>query len=179
MGLPLLGETLEFFAPNSSSDVPPFVKERMKRYDQYYSTNVYSFTSICALMFSFYNILNFLFRYGPVFRTNLVGRPVIVSTNSDLNYYIFQQEGRLFQSWYPDTFTEIFGKQNVGSLHGFIYKYLKGMVLNLFGPESLRKMLTEVEQAANRSLDMWSRQETVELKDATAAVSTGSLLSFH
>ncbi|KAL8106721.1 cytochrome P450 87A3-like [Apium graveolens] len=139
MGFPILGETLKFFAPNSSSDIPPFVKERMKR-------------------------------HGPVFRTNLVGRPVIVSTNSDLNYYIFQQEGRLFQSWYPDTFTEIFGKQNVGSLHGFIYKYLKGMVLNLFGPESLRKMLTEVEQAANRSLDMWSRQETVELKDASAAM---------
>lgn len=77
----------------------------------------------------------------------------------------------MFQSWYPDTFTEIFGKQNVGSLHGFMYKYLKNMVLNLFGPESLKKMLPEVEEAANRNLRRWSSQTTVEMKESTATVS--------
>ena len=110
------------------------------------------------------------FRYGPIFRTNLVGRPVVVSTDPDLNYFIFQQEGQLFQSWYPDTFTEIFGRQNVGSLHGFVYKYLKNMMLNLFGPESLKKMLPEVEQTTSKRLQLWSRQESVELKETTATV---------
>uniref|UniRef100_A0A251LE64 Cytochrome P450 n=1 Tax=Manihot esculenta TaxID=3983 RepID=A0A251LE64_MANES len=139
MGLPLLGETIQFFAPNTSSDIPPFVKERMKR-------------------------------YGPIFRTNLVGRPVVVSTDPDLNYFIFQQEGQLFQSWYPETFTEIFGRQNVGSLHGFMYKYLKNMVLNLFGPESLKKMIPEVQQATAKRLQLWSQEDTVELKEATASM---------
>lgn len=109
-------------------------------------------------------------RYGPIFKTNLVGRPVVVSADPDLNYFIFQQEGKIFQSWYPDTFTEIFGKQNVGSLHGFMYKYLKNMMLNLFGPESLKKMLSEVEEAACRTLQQSSCQDSVELKDATARV---------
>lgn len=102
-----------------------------------------------------------------------MGRPVVVSTDPDLNYFIFQQEGQLFQSWYPDTFTEIFGRQNVGSLHGFMYKYLKNMVLNLFGPESLKKMLPEVEQATSRKLRRWSCQDTVELKEETARVNSG------
>ncbi|KAI3453662.1 hypothetical protein Pfo_010325 [Paulownia fortunei] len=137
MGWPLLGETLQFFAPSTTPDIPPFVKERMQR-------------------------------YGPIFKTSLVGRPVIVSTDADLNYFVFQQEGQLFQSWYPDSFTEIFGRQNVGSLHGFMYKYLKNMVLNLFGPESLKKMLPEIEQASNRNLKRWSRQTTVDMKEATA-----------
>ncbi|XP_004511599.1 cytochrome P450 87A3 [Cicer arietinum] len=138
MGFPLLGETLQFFSPNTSCDIPPFIKQRMKR-------------------------------YGPIFKTSLVGRPVVVSTDPDLNYFIFQQEGKIFQSWYPDTFTEIFGKQNVGSLHGFMYKYLKNMVLNLFGPESLKKMLSEVEEAACTTLQQLSCQENcVELKEATA-----------
>ncbi|KAJ6962485.1 hypothetical protein NC652_001214 [Populus alba x Populus x berolinensis] len=139
MGLPFIGETLQFFAPDTSCDISPFVRDRMKR-------------------------------YGPIFRTNLVGRPVVVSTDPDLNYFIFQQEGKLFQSWYPDTFTEIFGRQNVGSLHGFMYKYLKNMVLNLFGPESLKKMLPEVEQTASNRLQLWSHQESVELKEATATM---------
>ncbi|KAK9103398.1 hypothetical protein Sjap_020652 [Stephania japonica] len=140
MGWPLLGETLQFFAPNMSSDIPPFIKKRMKR-------------------------------YGPVFRTSLVGRPVIVSTDPEINHFIFQQEGQLFQSWYPETFTEIFGQQNVGSLHGFMYKYLKNLVLNLFGPESLKeKLLPEVEQMANMKLALWATQKNVELKEATASM---------
>ncbi|KAJ0559120.1 putative cytochrome P450 [Helianthus annuus] len=137
MGWPLIGETMHFFAPNSTWDTPPFVKQRMKR-------------------------------YGSVFRTSLVGRPVIVSTDSDLNYMIFQQEGQLFQSWYPDSFTEVFGRQNVGSLHGYMYKYLKNMVLYLFGPESLKKMLHEVEHVATTSLEKWAGLESVELKESTA-----------
>ena len=32
MGFPLLGETLQFFAPNTSSDIPPFVRNRMDRF---------------------------------------------------------------------------------------------------------------------------------------------------
>lgn len=105
-----------------------------------------------------------------------MGRPVIISTDPDLNYFIFQKEGQLFQSWYPDTFTEIFGRQNVGSLHGFMYRYLKNMVLNLFGPESLRKMLPEFEQVASAKLRQWSSQDSVELKEATATVYSDTFL---
>lgn len=50
------------------------------------------------------------------------------------------------------------------------------MVLNLFGPESLRKMLPEVEQVACRKLQRWSSQDTVELKDATASVISPTVL---
>ncbi|MBA0818283.1 hypothetical protein Gohar_025524 [Gossypium harknessii] len=154
MGFPLVGETLQFFTPNTTFDIPPFVKERMRRSP-----------SILNML-----IVGVTYRYGPIFKTSLVGRPVIVSTDPDLNHFIFLQEGQLFQSWYPDTFTEIFGRQNVGSLHGFMYKYLKNMVLNLFGPESLKKMLPEVENTASRRLQSWSSQETIELKEATASM---------
>ncbi|KAA3457724.1 cytochrome P450 87A3-like isoform X1 [Gossypium australe] len=109
-------------------------------------------------------------RFGPVFKTSIVGQPAIVSADPDLNHFVFLQEGQLFQSWYPDTFTEIFGRQNLSSLHGFMHKYLKNMVLSLFGPESLKKMLPEVERTACRRLQQWSIQETVELKEATAAM---------
>ncbi|KAF3496800.1 hypothetical protein DY000_02057795 [Brassica cretica] len=139
MGFPLLGETIQFFKPNPTSDIPPFIKQRVKK-------------------------------HGPIFKTNLVGRPVIVSTDPDLSFFVFQQEGRCFQSWYPDTFTNIFGKKNVGSLHGFMYKYLKSMVLTLFGYDGLKKMLPQVELTANKRLELWSNQESVELKDATASM---------
>ncbi|KAK8603145.1 hypothetical protein V6N13_085338 [Hibiscus sabdariffa] len=139
MGFPLVGETLQFFSTSTSSDVHPFVKDRVER-------------------------------YGPIFKTSLVGQPVIVSADSDLSHFVFLQEGQLFQSWYPVTFTEVLGRQNLSSLHDFMYKYLKNMVLSLFGPEGLKKMLPEVERMACRRLQRWSIQETVELKEATSSL---------
>ncbi|KAK1304875.1 Cytochrome P450 87A3 [Acorus calamus] len=140
MGLPLLGESLHFFSPNTSSDIPPFIKERIKR-------------------------------YGPLFKTSLVGRSVVVSTDPEFNHYIFQQEGKLFQSWYPDTFTEIFGRENVGSLHGFMFKYLKSLILRLVGPENLKeKLLCDMEEKAWRCLESWSNQPSVDLKEAIATM---------
>ena len=45
------------------------------------------------------------------------------------------------------------------------------MVLSLFGPESLKKMLPEVEDAVLNRLNQWSKLDSVEIKDASASVS--------
>ena len=113
-----------------------------------------------------------VYRYGNIFKTSIVGRPVVVSADPELNYYVFQQEGKLFESWYPDTFTEIFGRDNVGSLHGFMYKYLKTLVLRLYGQENLRAvLLADTHRACRASLGAWaSRPCGVELKDAISTV---------
>ena len=50
-----------------------------------------------------------LHRYGTIFKTSVVGRAVVVSADPDLNHYVFQQEGKLFRSWYPDTTNAIGG----------------------------------------------------------------------
>ncbi|KAK4802789.1 hypothetical protein SAY86_000992 [Trapa natans] len=151
MGLPLLGETLQFFAPYRTHDISPFIKERLKR-------------------------------YGPIFKTHLLGQSMIVSTDADLNYFVFQQEGSLFQSCYPYTLSETFGEQNMGSLHGFLFKYLKNIVLSLFGPVSLQTMLPEVEKTVVHRLKQWSFRNMVEAKDEIANVifslTAGKLISY-
>ncbi|KAF8651634.1 hypothetical protein HU200_063143 [Digitaria exilis] len=143
MGLPLVGETLQFFSPDDddSFDVPRFVRHRLAR-------------------------------YGPIFKTSLVGHAVVVSADEELNHMVFQQEGQLFQSWYPDSFVEILGRDNVGEQQGAMFRYLKNMVLRYFGPESLResKMLRDVEHAVASSLCTWSTLPAVELKEAVSTM---------
>ena len=34
-------------------------------------------------------------RYGPIFRTSLAGRPVVISADPDFNNFLFQEEGRV------------------------------------------------------------------------------------
>ncbi|XP_022983296.1 cytochrome P450 87A3-like isoform X3 [Cucurbita maxima] len=109
-----------------------------------------------------------VFKYGPIFKTSLVGKPLIISTDPDLNYLIFEQEETLFECWYPETFKKIFGDQFFGSLHGFMHKYLKNMIVNAFGIECLKSMVFEVEAAAITRLRRWASCEVVELKDEIA-----------
>ena len=110
-------------------------------------------------------------RYGPIFKTSLVGQPVVVSADEELNHMVFRQEGQLFQSWYPDSFVEILGRDNVGEQQGAMFRYLKNMVLRYFGPESLREsVLRDVERAFSSSLCTWSTLPAVELKEAVSTV---------
>ena len=85
---------------------------------------------------------------------------------------VFQQEGELFQSWYPDSFVEILGRDNVGEQQGTMFKYLKNIVLRYFGPESLKEsILRDVQRAVCSSLCTWSTLPAVELKEAVSTVS--------
>ena len=106
-------------------------------------------------------------RYGSLFRTSLVGRKIVVSTDPDVNRFIFQQEGKLVQSWYMDSFDDIVGKENIVSSHGFLHKYLRNLILNLIGSESLKeRLLSEIEELTSKHLQLWSCQPGVELKQA-------------
>ncbi|OVA11984.1 Cytochrome P450 [Macleaya cordata] len=111
MGLPLIGETLELFIPSNSLDVPPFIKKRLAR-------------------------------YGSLFRTSLAGRPVVVSADPEFNHLIFQKEGQLVEFWYMDSFAKLLGHQNTDNSTaavGYVHKYLRNLVLDHFGLESLKE----------------------------------------
>lgn len=110
-------------------------------------------------------------RYGPIFKTSLVGQPAVMITDPELSRIIFQQEGRLLQVRYPYTFRKVMGRQNMGEMQGLMHKYLKSLVLRLLGPETLKgKLIHDVGDAACRSLSSWAEQPAVELKEATATV---------
>ncbi|CAD6259942.1 unnamed protein product [Miscanthus lutarioriparius] len=144
MGPPLVGETLQFFSPEASLDVPRFVRHRLERYAS----------------------------VRPDLQDEPGGPPGRGLRGRGAQLLVFQQEGQLFQSWYPDSFVEIIGRDNVGEQQGAMFKYLKNMVLRYFGPESLREstMLRDVEHAVSSSLCTWSTLPAVELKEAVSTM---------
>ncbi|KAL5219651.1 hypothetical protein ABZP36_020335 [Zizania latifolia] len=50
---------------------------------------------------------------------------------------MFQQEERLFQMWYPESFMRIMGANSIITMLGSSHKHLRNLVLRLFGPENL------------------------------------------
>ncbi|KAI8569237.1 hypothetical protein RHMOL_Rhmol02G0262600 [Rhododendron molle] len=112
-------------------------------------------------------------RYGPLFRTSLAGRPVIISTDPEVNNYIFSQEGKSVEVWYLDTFAKVFNMDGESKTTGFgaVHRYIRSTVLNHFGTDSLKgKLLPQIEQMIQTTLRSWSTQESIELKDAVGTM---------
>ncbi|XP_073265019.1 cucurbitadienol 11-hydroxylase [Populus alba] len=140
MGLPIIGETLELIVPSYSLDLHHFIKKRIQS-----------------------------FRYGPIFRTNILGRPAVVSADPEINRYILQNEGKLVEVWYMDTFSKLFAQSGESRTNasGIIHKYARSLTLTHFGSENLKeRLLPQVENIVSKSLQMWSSDPSVDVKAA-------------
>ncbi|KAK4415959.1 cytochrome [Sesamum alatum] len=136
MGLPLIGETFEYFSAQPLEGIPPFIAKRMAR-------------------------------YGPVFRTSLVGQPVVMSTDQEVNQYIFQQEGKIFQAWYTQSGFRITGEKGLPVHAGNSHKYLRNLIRDIVGLENLKEELVhEMDRITRKHLSRWAHSHQVDVKDA-------------
>ncbi|GMJ14863.1 cytochrome P450, family 87, subfamily A, polypeptide 2 [Hibiscus trionum] len=109
-------------------------------------------------------------RYGPLFKTSVAGRSIVVSTDPDFNNFLFQQEGKLVEMWYMDSFAKLL-RQDTTAASGYVHKYLRHLVMSHFGVETLKnRLLPQLECAIKSRLQEWAKQPEVQLKDQTAAM---------
>ncbi|KAI3932075.1 hypothetical protein MKW92_005685 [Papaver armeniacum] len=111
-------------------------------------------------------------RYGTLFRTSLAGHPMVISNDPDFNYFILQQERKLVELWYMDSFTTIFGGTiNASTASIYIHKYIRNVILNYLGTEALKnQLLAKIEIMANQGLQSCAAQSSVELKTSIASM---------
>ncbi|XP_048493115.1 beta-amyrin 16-alpha-hydroxylase CYP87D16 [Beta vulgaris subsp. vulgaris] len=108
-------------------------------------------------------------RYGPIFQTRLIGRPVVMSADPDFNRYIVQQEGRMAEMWYLDTFSKLFAQEGEARTNatGMVHKYLRNLTLSHFGSQSLREsLLPHLENLVRSTLLGWSSKDSIDVKHA-------------
>uniref|UniRef100_A0A0E0MI90 Cytochrome P450 n=1 Tax=Oryza punctata TaxID=4537 RepID=A0A0E0MI90_ORYPU len=106
-------------------------------------------------------------RYGPVFKTSLVGQPVVVSLDPEVNRFIFEQEGKLFRSWYPETANTIFGKKSVTVYSDTVHKFIRSFSAKLFGPNNMKEsLIPELESAMRESFMTWAREPSIDVKES-------------
>ncbi|KAL6658541.1 hypothetical protein ACP70R_004127 [Stipagrostis hirtigluma subsp. patula] len=110
-----------------------------------------------------------LSRYGPVFKTNLLGKPLVVSMDPELDRFIFQQEGKLFRLWLPEAGNNIFGKKTVTMHSDATHRLIRSIASKLFGPENLKEVLIrELEDVMRMSMAAWAAKPSIDVKDSVA-----------
>ncbi|CAN1310773.1 Cytochrome P450 87A3 [Linum perenne] len=110
-------------------------------------------------------------KYGPLFKTSLVGRPVVVSTDPEFSYNLLLQDGKLVERWYSGSAAQVLSrdaKSNASVIH--TYKCLTQLIFGRFGYEPLKKgtLMAELQDTIAMSFQLWSQLPQVELKAVTS-----------
>ncbi|CAN6973599.1 unnamed protein product [Brassica oleracea var. botrytis] len=128
----------------------------------------------------FYEISPFLkkkmLRYGPLFRTSILGVNTVISTDMDVNLDILRHENEYFNLSYPDGLVKPLGKESMFLKTGNIHKHIKKICMRLLGSENLkRKIIKDMDHVTCEHLNLKAGQRRVDLRDLVSSLITAHL----
>lgn len=135
-GWPLIGESFSYYRSMTSNNPRKFVDDREKRYD------------------------------SDIFVSHLFGGKAVVSADPQLNKFVLQNEGRLFQAHYPKALKALIGKYGLLSVHGQLQRKLHGIAVNLLRFERLKvDFMEQIQSLVHSTLDKWADMKTIYLQN--------------
>ncbi|GLJ25597.1 hypothetical protein SUGI_0490380 [Cryptomeria japonica] len=131
LGLPLLGQTIEFLRAHKSNTSKDWIEEKVKK-------------------------------YGPVFKTSLMGCPTVVLTGQAGNRFVFQSDDSTITNKQPISLSRIIGKKNILELTGEDHKRMRGAIMQFLKPEALQKLVGRMDSVIQQHfLDCWEGKEFI------------------
>lgn len=116
--------------------------------------------------------------YGNVFRTSIFGKPMVISTDPDVNKFILHNEDRLFVPQYPSHFTRLLGKWNIFAARGDFHKRMRGTVLRFVNISVVKdRLLSEIQNIMTSRLSGWGGRNVDVMQEAQEMIF--SLMANH
>ncbi|KAK6239909.1 hypothetical protein QUC31_005378 [Theobroma cacao] len=126
--------------------------------------------------FSLYSLLEIspfmkkrITRYGPMFRTSLVGQKVVMVTDPELISGMLKQEIMPPIQWFTQYSVKVSGEDQF-VLSASFHKYLRSFFMHQLSPESLMtgESIREIDQATRRHLNWWATQGAIDARQMVA-----------
>ncbi|KAK4854811.1 hypothetical protein QYF36_001593 [Acer negundo] len=131
MGLPYIGESLQFLNTGRKGHPEKFIFDRVSKY----SSNV--------------------------FKTSILFEPTVVVCGATANKFLFSNENKLVQSWWPDSVNKIFPSSTQTSSKEESIKMRK-MLPNFLKPEALMRYIGMMDSIAQQHFQSgWENKEQV------------------
>ncbi|GMQ07595.1 hypothetical protein CsSME_00051729 [Camellia sinensis var. sinensis] len=118
-GWPVVGESFQYLAAGWKGQPEKFVFDRIAKYASY------------------------------IYKTNLMREPTVVFCGAPAHKFLFQNENKLVQSWWPSSVDKIFPSSNQTSSKEEAIKMRK-MLPNFFKPEALQRYIGIMDTIAQR-----------------------------
>ncbi|KGN51340.1 cytochrome P450 724B1 [Cucumis sativus] len=96
----------------------PFVGETLSFLNPHHSNSIGTF------------LQHHFSRYGKIFKSRLFGRPAIVSCDRELNYFVLQNDDKLFKVSYPKAMHNILGTNSLLISAGDTHRKLRSVIVS-------------------------------------------------
>lgn len=115
-------------------------------------------------------------RFGNFFKSHLLGSPIVVSMDPEVNRYILLNEGKGLVPGYPQSMLDILGKCNIAAVSGAAHKSFRGALLSIISPTIIKDhLLPKVDDFMRSHLSHWDGK-TVDIQEKTKEMALSSML---
>ncbi|PKI69993.1 hypothetical protein CRG98_009596, partial [Punica granatum] len=121
--------------------------------------------------------------YGKVFKSHILGTPIIVSTDSELNKVILQNHRNAFVPAYPKTIRELLGENSILQMNGSLQKRLHALIGGfLRSPQFKSQIVRDIENSVKLTMASWGDRDgsilfQEEIKQITFGILVKVLMS--
>lgn len=106
-----------------------------------------------------------------MFKTHILGTPIIVSTDPDVNKVVLQNHGNPFVPSYPKSITELLGKFSILQMNGNLQKRLHALIGGFLRSPQLKATITkDIENSVKLSLASWKDMNILYVQEQTKQV---------
>ncbi|KAL6957884.1 hypothetical protein U1Q18_045521, partial [Sarracenia purpurea var. burkii] len=96
-------------------------------------------------------------RFGPIFTTHVFGEPTVFSADADTNRFIVQNEGKLFESSYPGSISNLLGKHSLLLMKGSLHRRMHSLTMSFANSSILRDhLLLDIDRLVRLNLESWT-----------------------
>lgn len=121
-------------------------------------------------------------RYGSVFTTHLFGEPTVFSADPDANRLILHNEGRLFESSYPGSISNLLGRHSLLLMRGSLHKRMHSLTMSFANSAIIRDhLLLDIDRLVRLNMDSWTGRVLLmeEAKKVIKKTEPGPILFGH
>lgn len=109
--------------------------------------------------------------YGNVFKTNILGSNVIISTDPEVNKVVLLNQKNIFVPAYPKSIRELMGKHSILQLNGTMHKKLHSLIaVFLKSPQFKSQITRDIQHSVKQCLASWTNK-TIYIQDEVKKVS--------
>ncbi|XP_010552879.1 PREDICTED: cytochrome P450 90A1-like [Tarenaya hassleriana] len=120
-------------------------------------------------------------RFGPIFLTHVFGEPTVFSVDAEMNRFVLQNEGKLFERSYPASLCNLLGKHSLLLMQGVLHKRMHSLTMS-FANSSIIKdhLMVDIDRLVRFNMDSWYGRVLLmeEAKKITFELSMKQLMSF-